>query len=81
MACVVFAWVMFQWREGEFFAAAAIAYITVYIGLIDFRRTFVLMAGDISYGVYLCGFALQQAVYLWLSVLDFHRVQSHRQEE
>lgn len=73
MACVVFAWTMFQWREGEFFAAAAIAYITVYIGLIDFRKTFILMAGDISYGIYLYGFALQQAVYqLFPSLRTWH---------
>src|SRR5471030_2740487 len=63
VACVAFAWLMLQWREGEYFAAPAIAYITIYIGLIDFKKSFVLWAGDISYGIYLYGFAIQQAVY------------------
>lgn len=70
VACVGVAWVALQWREGEYFASAAIAYITVYIGLIDFRKTFVLRAGDISYGIYLYSYAIQQAVY---QLLPEHR--------
>lgn len=63
IACIAFAWLMLQRREGEYFAAPAIAYITVYIGLINFRKSFLLFAGDISYGIYLYGFAIQQATY------------------
>ncbi|ELX08031.1 acyltransferase 3 [Janthinobacterium sp. HH01] len=63
IASIAFAWLMLQWREGEYLAAPAIAYITVYIGLIDFKKSFVLFASDISYGIYLYGFAVQQAVY------------------
>ena len=61
--CVVFAWAALHRRFGEFLAAPAIAYITIYIGLIDYKKTFLLLAGDISYGLYLYGFAIQQAVY------------------
>jgi peptidoglycan/LPS O-acetylase OafA/YrhL len=61
--CVVLAWCCLQWREGEFLAAPAIAYVTIYLGLCEFKKTFVLRAGDVSYGVYLYGFAIQQAVY------------------
>jgi peptidoglycan/LPS O-acetylase OafA/YrhL len=57
------AWFSLFWREGEFFAAPAIAYMTIYIGLCDFKKTFILRAGDVSYGIYLYGFAIQQAVY------------------
>ena len=63
VACIVYSWIMLQWREGEYLSAPAIAYVTVYIGLCDFRKTFVLWAGDISYGIYLYGFTIQQAVY------------------
>lgn len=70
VACIGVAWVALQWREGEFIAAAAISYITVYIGLINFKRTFVLRAGDISYGIYLYSYAIQQAVY---QLLPGHR--------
>ena len=60
---ILFAWAALQMRETEFLAAPAIAYITIYIGLHNFKRTFVLLAGDISYGLYLYGFAIQQATY------------------
>ena len=56
-------WLCTQTFEGDYLAAPAIAYMTVYIGLCDFRKTFVLKAGDISYGIYLYGFVIQQAVY------------------
>lgn len=61
--CIAFAFLMLQRREGEFMAAPAIAYITIYLGLIDFKKSFILLGGDISYGIYLYGFAIQQAVY------------------
>lgn len=61
--CIIFAFLMLQRREGEFLAAPAIAYITIYIGLIDFKKSAVLLLSDISYGIYLYGFAVQQAVY------------------
>ena len=70
VACIAVAWVCLQWREGEYFAAAAIAYITIYVGLVDYRKTFILRAGDISYGIYLYSFAIQQAVY---QLLPNHR--------
>jgi peptidoglycan/LPS O-acetylase OafA/YrhL len=56
-------WLLLQWPETDFLAAPAVAYVTVYIGLLNLRRTPVLWAGDISYGIYLYGFAIQQATY------------------
>jgi peptidoglycan/LPS O-acetylase OafA/YrhL len=52
--------------ETEFLAAPALAYVTAYIGLLQIRRTALLLAGDISYGIYLYGFVIQQAVYQML---------------
>lgn len=60
---IIVSWVCVGWANGEFLAAPAIAYVTIYIGLCDFKRTFLLKAGDISYGIYLYGFVIQQAVY------------------
>lgn len=63
VASIAFSWLLLQSKELTYIAAPAIAYITIYIGLIDFKKSFVLLAGDISYGLYLYGFAVQQAVY------------------
>jgi peptidoglycan/LPS O-acetylase OafA/YrhL len=46
----------------QYLATLPIAYATVYIGLTDFRKTFVTATGDYSYGVYLYGFPVQQAL-------------------
>jgi peptidoglycan/LPS O-acetylase OafA/YrhL len=63
IGCIIFAFLMLQRRDGELMSAPAIAYITVYVGLIDFKKTRLLLLGDISYGIYLYGFVIQQAVY------------------
>jgi peptidoglycan/LPS O-acetylase OafA/YrhL len=38
------------------------AYMTVYLGLLNPRRNKILLSGDYSYGIYLYGFPIQQAV-------------------
>jgi peptidoglycan/LPS O-acetylase OafA/YrhL len=38
------------------------AYLTVYLGLTTFPRAKLLLSGDYSYGVYLYGFPIQQAI-------------------
>jgi peptidoglycan/LPS O-acetylase OafA/YrhL len=63
-------WFLLRMRETEYLAAPAVAYATVYIGSQDFRKTLLLKAGDISYGLYLYGFAVQQAAY---QLLPQHR--------
>lgn len=49
--------------KGMRFAAVPIAYVTVYLGLLNPPRNRLLLSGDYSYGLYLYGFPVQQAVY------------------
>ncbi|MGI4848502.1 MAG: acyltransferase family protein [Janthinobacterium lividum] len=59
----VFAWIMLSLPYMQFFAAPALAYLTVYIGLCNFRKTIERVGGEMSYGIYLYGFVIQQSVY------------------
>jgi peptidoglycan/LPS O-acetylase OafA/YrhL len=47
---------------GSVLITAPIAYMTVYLGLWDGRRIGPVAAGDYSYGVYIYGFVIQQAI-------------------
>ena len=49
--------------KGMRFAAVPIAYATVYLGLTNPTRNRLILSGDYSYGLYLYGFPIQQAVY------------------
>lgn len=49
--------------KGMRFAAVPIAYVTVYLGLTNPPRNRLLLSGDYSYGLFLYGFPVQQAVY------------------
>lgn len=49
--------------KGMRFAALPIAYVTVYLGLLNPSRNRLVLSGDYSYGLYLYGFPVQQAVY------------------
>lgn len=50
---------------GDHLAVAAIAYVTVYLGLTNSQRLFFIRGADYSYGIYLYGFVIQQLfVYL-----------------
>lgn len=49
--------------KGMRFASIPIAYVTVYLGLLNPRRNRIVLSGDYSYGLYLYGFPIQQAVY------------------
>jgi peptidoglycan/LPS O-acetylase OafA/YrhL len=52
--------------NGIRFAALPIAYFTAYIGLLNPPRQATLLGGDYSYGLYLYGYPIQQAVIaLW----------------
>jgi peptidoglycan/LPS O-acetylase OafA/YrhL len=53
---------------GEYLAPIPIAYLTIYIGLLNPARTFIIRGADYSYGIFLYGFAIQQAVcseFIW----------------
>jgi peptidoglycan/LPS O-acetylase OafA/YrhL len=47
---------------GDYVAPWAIAYLTVYIGLLNPHRTFFVIGADYSYGLFLYGYPIQQAL-------------------
>jgi peptidoglycan/LPS O-acetylase OafA/YrhL len=47
---------------GDYFVACPAAYVTVYLGLLNPAKDKLLLGGDYSYGIYLYGFPIQQAV-------------------
>ena len=54
--------VLLQFKGGIHLCIIPLAYLTVYIGLTDPPRNEVMLSGDYSYGIYLYGFVIQQAV-------------------
>ena len=48
--------------NGIRFSALPIAYVTVYLGLQNPRRSKIVLSGDYSYGLYVYGFLIQQAL-------------------
>jgi len=57
-ACVICFWV----PGGGLLAPLPITYLTVFLGLTHPKRLFFMLTGDYSYGIYLYGFPIQQAV-------------------
>ncbi len=47
---------------GAYLAALPGSYVTVYLGLLQPRRSAIVSSGDYSYGIYLYGFPVQQAL-------------------
>ncbi len=61
---------------GDYLAILTLTYVTVYLGLTNFKRLSVIRGADYSYGIYLYGFVIQQLfVYLaaprfwWINAL------------
>jgi peptidoglycan/LPS O-acetylase OafA/YrhL len=50
---------------GDFIAPVAAVYATVFLGLLNPETPRVLRSGDYSYGIFLFGFPIQQAVAYW----------------
>jgi peptidoglycan/LPS O-acetylase OafA/YrhL len=50
---------------GDYFIAYPIAYVTIYIGLQNPKANFIHRLGDLSYGIFLYGFPVQQVVASW----------------
>jgi peptidoglycan/LPS O-acetylase OafA/YrhL len=46
----------------DYISTLPVSYLTVYLGLLNPRRIKVLLAGDYSYGIFLYGYPIQQAV-------------------
>jgi peptidoglycan/LPS O-acetylase OafA/YrhL len=49
--------------SGMRFAPIPMAYVTIYLGLLNPRRNKLILSGDYSYGLYLYGFPIQQAIF------------------
>jgi peptidoglycan/LPS O-acetylase OafA/YrhL len=58
-------------KGGGRFAALPVAYIAAYFGLLNPRRNKLIESGDYSYGVYLYGFPIQQAL---LAISSFFHI-------
>jgi peptidoglycan/LPS O-acetylase OafA/YrhL len=62
---------------GEYLAVILMGYVTVWLGLTNYRRLPIVRGADLSYGVYLYGFVIQQLFaflfpqfrYWWASIL------------
>jgi peptidoglycan/LPS O-acetylase OafA/YrhL len=48
--------------HGEYLAPVAVAYATVYLGLLDPKKIALIKSADYSYGIFLYSFSIQQAV-------------------
>jgi peptidoglycan/LPS O-acetylase OafA/YrhL len=55
------------------FTGLLVAYITVWVGVTNYRRTFIIEGGDYSYGIYLYHMTLQQAI-VSLGILTWYSV-------
>jgi peptidoglycan/LPS O-acetylase OafA/YrhL len=53
--------VLFDLPNGNRFSPMFVAYVTVYLGMMNPPRNRVLLSGDYSYGLFLYGFPIQQA--------------------
>jgi peptidoglycan/LPS O-acetylase OafA/YrhL len=59
----------------DYMALIPIVYVTVYLGLLNPHRLKIVSSGDYSYGIFLYGWPIQQAVYVllganpWLNLL------------
>jgi len=62
VAALVLSWLSLRSLEFHYAAALPVAYVTIYLGLLDPRRLFVLKGADYSYGLYLYGFPVQQTI-------------------
>lgn len=55
-------WALMEAPGGQFIAPLPIAYLTVWLGLCNPRKLFLLRGADYSYGIYLYGYVIQQTV-------------------
>ncbi|MGA2793508.1 MAG: acyltransferase [Roseiarcus sp.] len=62
LAAAAFAIVMLRYKHSVCFAPIFVAYVTVYLGMRNPRRTLIIDSGDYSYGVYLYAAPFQQTV-------------------
>ena len=56
-------WLCLASPAGDYLVALPVAYLTIYLGLLEPKRVAWLFRGDYSYGIFLYGFPVQQSVY------------------
>jgi peptidoglycan/LPS O-acetylase OafA/YrhL len=61
-ACGAFVCIMFYIPGGDYLVGFPVAYMTIYLGLLNPVKIALLRGADYSYGLYLYGFVIQQAV-------------------
>jgi peptidoglycan/LPS O-acetylase OafA/YrhL len=59
---IIFAFVFIKHRDFSYLCCLPITYIVIYLGLLNPKKSKFLESGDYSYGLFLYGFPLQQAV-------------------
>ena len=62
VAALILSWMLLRSPETHSLSPLPLAYVTVYLGLLNPRRLFVLRGADYSYGLYLYGFPVQQMI-------------------
>jgi len=71
--CVIASYGMLLSRHMVYIAPIFVTYVTVYIGLTKLPRVGFISSGDYSYGVYLYGFPISQAIMATYPDLRGHR--------
>jgi peptidoglycan/LPS O-acetylase OafA/YrhL len=71
-AAVLLAYAMLYHRETVYLAPFALVYVTIYLGLFHHDKLAVLRKADYSYGIYLYGFPITQALLAVLPGLQGH---------
>jgi len=62
LGSLIVAYALMGRMETEYFAAFPVAYATVWLGLQNPRKIFLIAGADYSYGMYLYGYPIQQAM-------------------
>ena len=65
IACTVCTTICLSLPIGDFLVPYSVAYMTVYLGLQNPKATTLHKLGDLSYGIFLYGFPIQQLVASW----------------
>lgn len=63
LACASVLYAYWNTSFGDFLALPGLAYVTVFLGICSPRKLAVLKGADYSYGIFLYGYPIQQALY------------------
>lgn len=69
LACFILGYVLLGFKEMVLYGLFPVAYCTIYLGMMKFPRISLLQRGDYSYGIYLYGFPITQALWHYVPVL------------